>query len=308
LEILREDLKPISKDDITVVIPTLNEEEAIGLVLYEVLGEGYKNVIVVDGYSTDNTVQVAQEHGVSVIVQHGLGKTGAIITVLDYVRTPHMLVMDGDCTYSAKDIEKFLPFARRYDQIFGNRREGRKNISRVHRLGNWIINRVLRLLYGTSISDICTGMYMLKTSGAKNLELTSRGFDVEVEMGIQNINLGRVTEVPISYRKRVGRRKLSTWRQGFQILWTVIKLSLSYNPVFFLTAMGSLFALPGTYFLIDQFYNRLLHGESGWSVGYFSLGLVLFLGGLNCFTIAVNSLLSKRQERRVLREIRDLKK
>jgi len=86
-------------------IPTLNEEDAIGLVLYEVLGEGYENVVVVDGYSTDNTVQIAHEHGVSVVVQHGFGKTGAILTVLDYyVRTPYLLVIGSDCTYSAKDI------------------------------------------------------------------------------------------------------------------------------------------------------------------------------------------------------------
>ncbi|MCX8169448.1 MAG: glycosyltransferase, partial [Candidatus Methanomethylicia archaeon] len=88
----------ISKDDVTIVIPTLNEEKAIGIVLDELLNLGYRNIIVVDGYSKDNTVKIAFEKGVKVIYQHGHGKTGAIQTALEHVNTSYMLVMDGDYT------------------------------------------------------------------------------------------------------------------------------------------------------------------------------------------------------------------
>ncbi len=308
METLAQDTTAIDRDEIAVVVPVLNEREGIGLVLEELRAEGYENILVVDGYSSDETVEIAKAHGATVIVQHGVGKTGALRTAIDNVSTPYFLLMDGDNTYSAKDIERFLPFAGRYDQVFGNRREGRENIGRLHRLGNWVINAALRVLYGTPISDVCTGMYMMKTSSARRLELKSSGFEVEVEAAIQNIMHGEVTEVPISYRERVGRRKLSTWRQGFQILWTVMRMSFSYNPLFFLTGLGSLFTLPGAFFLIQQFYLRLLYGEAGWSFGYFSLGLVLFIVGLNSFTIAMTTLFQKRQERRIIHEIRALRK
>ncbi len=298
----------IGKDEVTVVVPTMNEEEAIGVVLEELRAEGYMNVLVVDGYSTDKTVDIARAAGATVVRQHGKDKTGALKTAFEQVKTPYMLVMDGDHTYSASDIERFLSHARRYDQIFGCRKRGRHNISRLHRLGNWIINKAVRTLFGAPISDVCTGMYLLRTAGARRLELNSGGFDVEVEAAIQNITNGSVTEVPISYGKRLGRRKLSTWKQGFQILWTVIRMSFSYNPIFFLTALGSLFTAPGAWLLFHQFYLRLIYGETGWSVGLVWLGLILFMLGLNCFTMAIFTLISKRQERCITKTIQTLLK
>ncbi len=95
------DAKEINKL-VTVIIPTLNEVEGIGLVLNELIGVGVSRdrVLVVDGGSTDGTVRVAEERGVRVIRQLGRGgKADAIKTALRYVETPYMLVMDGDYTY-----------------------------------------------------------------------------------------------------------------------------------------------------------------------------------------------------------------
>jgi dolichol-phosphate mannosyltransferase len=296
----------IARDEVTVVLPVLNEEEAVGLVLEELRDVGYRNILVVDGYSTDKTVDIAKATGATVVSQHGKDKTGALKTALEHVKTPYLLVMDGDHTYSASDIERFLSHARRYDQIFGCRKRGRHNISRLHRLGNWIINKAVRMLFGASVSDVCTGMYLLRTDAARRLELNSGGFDVEVEAAIQNITNGSVTEVPISYAKRLGRRKLSTWKQGFQILWTVLSMSFSYNPIFFLTSLGSLFAVPGAWLLFHQFWLRLIYGEAGWSVGLVWLGLILFILGLNCFTMAIFTLLTKKQESHITKMIQTI--
>jgi dolichol-phosphate mannosyltransferase len=213
--------------------------------------------------------------------------------------------MDGDYTYSAKDIERFLPFRKEFDQIFGFRM-GTENINRLHRLGNWVINTTLNVLFGASLSDVCTGMYMLKTEVARNLELRSRGFDVEVEAAIKNITNGKVTEVPISYRSRLGTRKLSTWRHGISILGSVLGLSLSHNPIFLLSSLSSLFTIPGSLILLREFYQRLMYGNAGWSIEYVWLGLILFIIGLNSFTIAIFDLISKKQERRIVRHIKDL--
>jgi dolichol-phosphate mannosyltransferase len=296
---------PVEKDEVTIVIPVLDEEKAIGRVLDGLKNEGYNNLLVVDGYSQDNTVKIAKDAGAHVIVQHDLGKAGAIKTAIEYIETPYLLVMDGDNTYSPKDIDKFLIFAEDFDQILGNRAPD--NISRLHRIGNWIINTILNVLFGSSISDVCTGMYMMKTDVAKKLEYNIKSFNVEVALAIQNIWTGSVIEVPIEYGKRLGTRKLSTWKHGLQILWTVIRMSFTYNPLFFLSALGALLVIPGSALIILQFYLRLRFGGAGWTESHFYLGLILFIIGVNALTMAMNILLTKRQERRIILEIRSNK-
>ena len=298
------DESPLGADEVTVVIPTLNEEEAIGPVLEELRGEGYRNILVVDGWSRDRTVEIAEGMGAIVVMQHGSGKAGALRTAFELVKTPYILVMDGDYTYSARDIERFLPFARRFDQVLGCRSIGRENLGLLHRFGNYLISSAVRILYGAPVSDACTGMYMLRTEAARRLTLGSRGFDVEAEILIQNLVNGMVTEVPISFRKRLGRRKLSTWREGFQILWTIFRLSITYNPILTFSALGSLFTIPGILTLLMELYNRLMYGEAGWSTGRVWLGLILLIIGLNSFTIATLTLLLKRLEQRITKQIK----
>ena len=84
--------REIEKNDlVTVVVPTLNETEAIGKVIDEIRECGFKKILVVDGYSTDDTVKIAKEKGVKVVFQYGEGKAGAIRTAIDLVDTPYML-------------------------------------------------------------------------------------------------------------------------------------------------------------------------------------------------------------------------
>ena len=108
-----------SKDDVTVVIPSLNESEAIVAVIKELRQLGYHKILVVDGYSVDGTPELAAKCGAQVISQLGTGKTGAIATAIDRVQTPYMLVMDGDYTYDPSCIERLLAHASEYDEVIG---------------------------------------------------------------------------------------------------------------------------------------------------------------------------------------------
>jgi len=109
-----------------------------------------------------------------------------------------------------------------------------------------------------------------------------------------------VTEVPISYRKREGENKLRSWRDGMRIMLTVFKVAWLYNPVFLLSAIGSILAIPGIVILVWQLYIRYMYGAERWSFGWAWLGLILLVIGLQSFTIATISLLLKRLERRIL--------
>ncbi len=288
----------IPKEYVTVVLPTLNEERAIGKVIDELLAEGYTNILVVDGYSTDKTVEIARSKGVKVIYQKGKGKAGAIKTAIETVETPYILVMDADSTYSPKDIERML--IPGYDEVIGMRKD-RSNIPLLHRIGNKIISSTLSLLVGRRVSDPCSGMYLLRTEAARKLEILSEGFDIEAEIVGEMLTQGRVMEVPISYGKREGENKLRSWRDGLRIMLTVFKVAWLYNPVFFLSAVGSILAIPGMIILFWQLYIRYLYGAEKWSLGWAWLGLILLVIGLQAFTVATISLLLKRLERRILR-------
>jgi dolichol-phosphate hexosyltransferase len=217
--------------EITVVIPTLNEEDALSKVLEELLSLGIQNILLVDGYSTDGTVQVAKKFGIEVIFQQGKGKTGALKTAIHSVKTPYMLIMDGDYTYDPSYIREFTGYMDSCDEIIGARfSNDSKSMTRLHKFGNKLITKLFNMLMSTNVSDVCSGMYMLRTQVAKNLHLSTSGFDVEAEIAAQIASAGRLAEVPVNYRPRIGRQKLSTWKHGPKIICTLLKNARIYNP------------------------------------------------------------------------------
>src|SRR5271166_4779414 len=131
--------------------------------------DGYNNILVIDGYSTDNTPDVLKTMGIRTVLQHGKGKTGALRTAIDHVITPYLLVMDADYTYAAGDIDRFLAHAHNYSEVLGARTGSKESFQMSHRIGNRIITWVFNTLMGTKLSDILTGMYLLKTEDARHL-------------------------------------------------------------------------------------------------------------------------------------------
>lgn len=215
------------KKDVTIVLPTLNEEEAISKVISELKRGGNENILIVDGYSKDRTVEVARKAGVRVIYQRGEGKASAIRTAIDHVNTPIMLVMDGDWTYDSNDISRLLEETDGHEYIIGERVQ-KENISWLHRLGNYGINMVFNLLMGTRFRDVCSGMYLLRTDWGKKLAFPFKGFECEVAIRAQLAN--KAKEVPIGYRARVGEKKLSGVLELARILFAALYLSRRCKP------------------------------------------------------------------------------
>lgn len=211
--------------DVTVVIPVLNEENAIAHVIKNLKKEGFTNILVVDGYSTDNTFSKATNNGVKVIYQKGEGKTGAIKTAVEQLDTPFLVLMDGDCTYDARDINNIVLRLNKADLVIGVRSIGRDNIPILNRFGNWVINFTFNVLMGTNLVDVCSGMYGLRTQFAKNLEFVSKGFDVEIEIVSQASKYGVIGQIPIRYHPRIGDQKLSPFKDGFKIILRVLMMA-----------------------------------------------------------------------------------
>ena len=218
-------------DELTIVIPTLNEAEAIGHVIDELRALGYTNLLVVDGRSTDGTPEVAKRKGARVIFQEGAGKADAIRTAVRHVRTPYVLVMDGDLTYDPSFIRAMLELAKQTGagEVIGARLWGRENIPLLNRLGNWLITMAFNILFGTKLRDVCSGMWLARTEALKKMPYESKGFSIEVEVVASVISAsGRVLELPIRYRPRLGRAKLKPFH-GFLILLTILRMGLRWR-------------------------------------------------------------------------------
>jgi len=291
--------------DLTVVIPTLNEAEAIGRVLDEVMAVGVprENILVVDGGSTDGTVEIARSKGVRVIWQEGRGKTDAIKTASKHISTPYTLLMDGDYTYPAKHIpELYRKIREGYTLVIGRRLFNPHTQPLVYRIGNKLLTTLFNLLFGTRLHDVLSGMYILRTEVLRELMYETRGFGIESEIAAHVAStIGSIAEVPIEYRRRLGEKKLST-RHGLQILREIIRLTWRYNPTFFIFTIGALLLIPGLSLGAYVAYHYLFTGIKYYVKGL--IAIILTLAGSQSLLLAILSLYIKRMEFRIIRAVK----
>jgi len=218
---------------VSIIIPTLNEEETIGKVIDEIPREnierrGYQvEILVVDNNSTDKTREIAAERGAKVIVEPARGKGRAIRTAFKAASGDFIFMLDADYTYPATYISKMLEILHGgSDVVIGSRLRGQIGegaMSRVNVVGNHLLAFMASILYRTRISDLCTGYWGLTRGVVKKLELNATGFELEAEMFVEIAKKGyKIAEVPIYYRRRVSPSKLSSLRDGFRIGRTLI--------------------------------------------------------------------------------------
>jgi glycosyltransferase involved in cell wall biosynthesis len=287
---------------ITVVIPTLNEEGGIIKVIEELHSLNINNILVIDGYSKDKTVETATKLGARAMYQQGKGKTGALRTATDVVETPYMLLMDGDFTYDASCISRLVQHMQSYDEIIGARiPTNKESMTSLHKFGNKLITKVFNMLLSTNVTDVCSGMYLLRTELMRDIDLSTSGFDVEVEIAAQIASAGRITEVPINYRPRMGRQKLSTWKHGFKIVKSIVNLGRTYNPGVFYSIMGSMITIPASLMLGNSIIEWIKTGNitSPW----FFVGISMILVAIQTMAVGVMSIMLRRSELRAARRL-----
>ncbi|MDG6921172.1 MAG: glycosyltransferase [Nitrososphaerota archaeon] len=291
------------RDQVTIVIPTLNEEEAIGPLIDEVRAAGYCNILIVDGYSKDGTTTVVGSKGAKFVLQEGAGKAGALATAFQgVITTPYVAILDGDGSYAPSDLDRFLPLLSRFDFIKGVR-NWKESMSRTHRLGNLIITSTFNLLFGTNIGDVCSGMYVIDAGLARQLDFSKHPLTVEQEILAQAVLAStRITSIPINYRKRFGgKSKTNTWRQGFRDLITNFDLARTHNPILLFSFLATLGFVPALFFLGYALFLFLAHGN--FHGGYVLAGLSFLVLGAQGFTVATIAAMLRRIERRLTQRI-----
>jgi dolichol-phosphate mannosyltransferase len=285
------------RNQITVLIPALNQADSIGILIDGIRAHGYDNVIVIDESSIDRTKMIAEERGVSVILQADHDKGKAILAGLKSVKTPYLLLMDADGSYDPADLDRLLPYALSYDFVKGARARN-NNMPIHHRFANYIMSRTFNMLFGTSLDDVCSGMYLMRTDKVASLSLEGRSRTVELDIAKQMaLSADRIQSVPINYNKRIGGKEgAGSPRQGLDYLLRIFQLAKEHNPLFLFSFFFSLALVPaGLLFLSGLILALFGHFRSN----YFLVGAVLFLLGIQGVTLSAISGMFRKLERKL---------
>lgn len=230
-------MKSLNEALIKVIIPAFNEEKSIGRVIADI-PDIVNEVIVANNNSTDNTAEVAQAAGATVVHQPIPGYGNACLKGMDYVKAqevqPDIIVfLDGDYSdYPEQLTEVVAPLIEDdMDMVIGSRALGDRasgSMTFPQVFGNWLATTLMRLIYKAKFTDLGPFRAM-RWQSLLSLDMQDQTYGWTVEMQVKAAKQKmRFTEVPVNYKKRIGVSKVSgtikgTVMAGYKILWTIFK-------------------------------------------------------------------------------------
>ena len=213
---------------ITVVIPCLNEEQGIEQVLRR-MPAFVDEVIVVDNGSTDRTSDVARSFGASVIREDVRGYGRSYKRGFSTAKGDIIITLDGDHSYPPDAISYLLEAFFHLDVDFLNAsrfpvRDPRA-MSFKHKFGNFVLSFAMSLLYFRWVRDSQSGMWVFRRSILTGMNLVSDSMAFSEEIKIEALKSSRIrfAEIPVQYSSRLGEIKLNPWRDGFYNLWFLLR-------------------------------------------------------------------------------------
>lgn len=236
-------LNNIGSVDIDVIIPALNEEKALPQVLVALPRTELREIIVADNGSRDNTAEVARKNGATVVRENQKGYGAACLKALDYIaqkgkenRPDIVLFIDADYSDFPEEAKKILePLLQgQADLVIGSRILGQRQTGAMpfhQKVGNKLSALLIGTLYGYHLSDL--GPFRaIRYEVLQKLQMQDRNYGWTVEMQLKAAKMNyRITEVPVSYRPRIGQSKVSgTWKGSVlaasKILYLIFKHGL----------------------------------------------------------------------------------
>jgi glycosyltransferase involved in cell wall biosynthesis len=223
-------LLPSGKPSVTVVIPTLNEAKNLVHVLPRI-PTWIDEVLLVDGHSTDATVEVAQKlrPDIRIVMQEGHGKGAALRTGFAAATGDLIVMLDADGSTDPAEIPAFVgALLAGADFVKGSRflqGGGTHDMPLHRRFGNMAFVLMVRILFGGSYSDLCYGYNACRANVLAALNLDGDGFEIETMMNIRALRAGlKVAEVPSFEFPRVhGKGRLRTLPDGWRVLKTIFR-------------------------------------------------------------------------------------
>jgi hypothetical protein len=215
---------------VSVVIPTKNEPSIAETLRSVPSGDGYETIVV--DSSTDSTPEIAGSMGAKVVPEKRPGYGRALRTGFEAAAGGIIATLDGDCTYPAELIPALVEKleAEGLDFIscnrFGDLREG--SMSLTNRIGNRLLTGLANALLGIRLKDSQSGMWVFRKAVLGSIALESDGMPLSQEIKAKVAKSGfRFAEVPIPYRPRKGRAKLSPWKDGLRNAAHILRMAAS---------------------------------------------------------------------------------
>ena len=215
---------------VSVVIPALNEAKNLPHVLPKLPPYVYE-VILVDGHSSDGTIEIARAlyPEIRVLTQSGRGKGDALACGFAAARGDIVVMLDADGSARPEEIPRFVDaLVRGADMAKGSRFAdggGSADITRLRNLGNRMIGALVNILYGTRYTDLCYGYNAFWRRPLSRLRLDCDGFEVETLINVRAAKAGlHIVEVPSFEDPRIhGASNLRAFRDGCRIVRLILR-------------------------------------------------------------------------------------
>ena len=242
---------------IAVLLPCYNEEAAVAKVVEDFRAAlPDATVFVFDNNSTDRTAAVARDAGAEVFRVKHQGKGFVVRRMFTDVEADIYVLADGDATYDAPSAPRMIErlLAERLDMVVGVRVDSEQAAYRAgHRTGNRLLSGFVASVFGSTVNDMLSGYRVFSRRFVKSFPVLSGGFEIETELTIHALELGLAIEeidTPYYARPEGSASKLNTWRDGFRILRTIVKLYRSERPLAFFGSIGIALAIASIGFAI----------------------------------------------------------
>jgi glycosyltransferase involved in cell wall biosynthesis len=253
--------------EVAVLVPCYNEEHAIAKVVADFRATLPEAALYVyDNNSTDDTVEAAKRAGAVVRREGHQGKGHVVRRMFNDVEADIYVLVDGDATYDAPSAPAMIAklLEERLDMVVATRVEREERAyRRGHRAGNVMLTGFVTHIFGRAFTDILSGYRVFSRRFVKSFPILSGGFEIETELTIHALELELpVGEVATPYYSRPSgsASKLSTWHDGFRILWTVLRIYRTERPLSLFGAFGIAFAIMSIGLAIPIFVTYVQEG------------------------------------------------
>lgn len=254
---------------IAVVVPCYNEAVAIIQVIAEIkaiLPEA--QLCIFDNNSSDGTSEVARAAGAQVFHVGLQGKGNVVRRMFADIDADIYIMTDGDATYDMTHVRDHIELLveKGHDMVVGCRKDEHseaKTYRLGHRLGNRLLTNSVKAIFGGKFSDMLSGYRLFSRRYVKSFPANARQFETETELTVHALELRMsYAEVPVTYKARPegSFSKLSTYRDGWRILTTILKLFISEKPLAFFVLVFALLATSAVGLSVPLFNTYLQTG------------------------------------------------
>lgn len=292
---------------IAVLVPCYNEEASIEAVVRDFKAAlPTATIYVYDNNSKDRTSEIAKAAGAVVRREPLQGKGNVVRRMFADIEADVYVMVDGDDTYHAPSAGKLVAklLDEKLDMVNGARVTDWENYRAGHRLGNVMLTTLVTMVFGKRTDDLLSGYRVFSRRFVKSFPVLAGGFEIETELVVHALEMSMpLGEVETPYKDRApgSVSKLSTFRDGFRILWMIGKLIKEERPMQSFGLVAVLLALISVIIAVPLFityYETGLVPRFPTAVLATGLGLLSFLS-LTCGLILDTVTRGRREMKRL---------